>query len=57
MTASMLVQADKMVLRSDLAAAQQRCLMAEKESQASLENKHATSEEVHLLRRQLLESR
>jgi len=53
----MLVQADKVILQSDLAAAEQRCIEAEKESQASLENEHATSEEVQLLRRQLLESR
>ena len=51
------VQADKEALQSDLAAAEERCVEAEKQSQAGLENEHATSEEVQLLRRQLTEAR
>lgn len=46
-----------MVLQSNLVAAQQRCMEAVKESQASLENEHATCDEVQLLRKQLVEAR
>jgi hypothetical protein len=55
--AGLRVQVDRVVLQSDLAAAEQRCAEAERESQASLEDEHATSDEVQLLRRQLLEAR
>ena len=52
-----IVQADKAALQSDLAAAEERCMEAEKQSQAGLENEHATSDEVQELRRQLTEAR
>lgn len=51
------MKADKEALQSDLAAAELRCTEAEKQSQASLENEHATPNEVQLLRRQLTEAR